>query len=217
MVKLSIISDYAEILRDRLVNQVGYPKSSIDNIQDDDGLILAYFRVCRRLVPNVPRAIFKAEGFVCPPDHVDTLAQIEKKIRNGESISPYLSRRLVDIGYNDLLLNDWGIQHLHLGKYVYSKGKHKGFIEGTKDLLYVYFDHQCAYFIKILGHNDFTAQTLLQTTHDNWPDVLASYYHNPHVTGDHLSDAEIRELRRKQINFCIALSDWTSYMSIGGE
>ena len=138
-VRINVFGDYAQILRKRLTDNIGYSKSSVDSIQDDDGIVLTYFRVLRRLVSNVPRAIFKAEGFVCPPEHVDALAQIERKIRNGESIVPYLSRRVLDVSYNDALLNDWGIQHLHLGTSMSNKPKHRGLlIEDTKELLYVY-------------------------------------------------------------------------------
>lgn len=215
MVEPDIIGDYVGILRDRLIYRIGYPKSTVDNICNHDELILTYFRVLRRFVSSIPRTIRKARDFVCPPEHLDALVQIENKIKIGNSINPYLSRKLIDLDYNDLLLNDWGIQHLHLGKTVYTKGNHKGFIEGTKELLYVYFDEECAYFIKILGHSDFTAQILLQTIHDNWPDVLASN-HNPHVSGDNLRDIEIKELRRKHANYCLALRDGTSYLPIGG-
>ena len=212
---LDIIGDYSQVLRDRLVNQTGLPRADVDRITDNDKLILAYFRTLRRFVAPLPRNIHKARDFVCPAEYHDALAKIERKIRRGESINPHLSRKLLEIDYNDLLLNDWGIQHLHLGTREYDTGKHKGFIQGTKELLYVYFDQECAYFIKILAHSDFTSQILLQAIHDNWPNVLASC-HNPHITGDHITDKQIRELRRKNVNFCVALSDGTSYVAVGG-
>ena len=214
-VNLDIIGDYSQILRDRLIFQVRFPKVDVDRIADNDKLLLAYFRTLRRFVAPVPRDIHKARDFVCPTEYHDALTKIECKIRRGDSINPHLSRKLLEIDYNDLLLNDWGIQHLHLGTREYNTGKHKGFIQGTRELLYVYFDQECAYFIKVLGHSDFTSQILLQTIHDNWPNVLASY-HNPHITGDHLTDKQIRELRRKNLNYCVALSDGTSYMAVGG-
>ena len=127
-VKVNIVGDYAQILRKRLLG-IGYSKSSVDNLRDEDSIILAYLRACRRLVSNVPRAIFKAKGFVCPPEHIDALAQIERKIRIGENIGPYLSRKPFNkIGYNDALLNDWGIQHLHLGTSVSTNPKHRGLL-----------------------------------------------------------------------------------------
>ena len=220
-VKTNILGDYAQILRKRLIDDVGYPESAVAIIPDDGSLILAYLRVYRRLVSNVPRAIFKAKGFACPPEHVDALAQIERKIRNGESINPYLSRKLINIGYNDPLLNDWGIQHLHLGERVSTEGKHRGFIKGTKELLYVYFDKQCAYFIKILGHgSDFADQILIQTIHDNWPEVLKPY-RDPNIISVYPrnpTSTERHKLRQANLNVgIVTVSDGTTYVMIGGS
>lgn len=220
-VELSIVSDYAQILRKRLTDRIGYPKSSVDRIQDDDSVILAYFRVLRRLVSNVPRAIFKARGFACPPEHVDALAQIESKIRKGDSITPYLSRQVLEISYNDALLNEWSIQHLHLGTSVSSDPKHRGLlIESTKKLLFVYFDEQCAYFIKVLGHgSDFADQILIQTIHDNWPEILEPY-RDPNVISVHPSDLTSTDryrLRKANLNVGgVTVSDGTTYVMIGG-
>ena len=200
-VKFDIVSDYAQFLRYVLVQEIGFSQAEVDELPDDETVILAYLRIHRRMVVHVPRVIHKAKDFVCPPRYVDELQEIERKIVAGESIHPYLSRKLMKPGFNDLLLNDWGIQHLHLGTDVISDGRNKGFIKGTKALLYVYFDTKCAYFIKILERHDFTAQVLLQTMHDNWPNVLSAY-HNSRIKGDKITDEQIKELRRKQIDFC---------------
>ena len=220
-VKLNIFGDYAQIVRKRLIDKIGYPESSVDSVQDDDGMILTYFRVLRRLVSNVPRTIHKAKDFMCPSEYSDALAQIESKIRRGENITPYLSRRVLDVSYNDPLLNDWGIQHLHLGTSVSTNPKHRGLlIEGTKKLLYVYFDKQCAYFIKILGHGtDFADQILIQTIHDNWPEVLEPY-RDPKIISIYPrnpTSTERHEIRQANLNVgLVTVSDGTTYVMIGG-
>ena len=220
-VKLNILSDYAQIVRKRLIDDIGYPESSVDSIQDDDSLILAYFRVLRRLVSNVPRTIHKAKDFMCPSEYSGALAQIESKIRKGQNITPYLSRRVLEVSYNDALLNEWSIQHLHLGTSVSRKPKHRGLlIEGTKKLLYVYFDKQCAYFIKILGHGtDFADQVLVQTIHDNWPEVLEPH-RNPNIISMYPrnpTSTERHELRQANLNVgAVTVSDGTTYVMIGG-
>ena len=216
-VKINIFGDYAQILRKRLTDNIGYPKSSVDSIQEDDGLVLTYFRVRRRLVSNVPRTIHKAKDFMCPSEYSDALTQIESRIRKGENITPYLSRKVLCVSYNDALLNEWGIQHLHLGTSVSTKPEHRGLlVESTKKLLYVHFDEQCAYFIKILGHgSDLADQILIQTIHDNWPEVLEPY-RDPNIISVHPSDLTSTDrYRLRKANLyagMVTVSDGTTYV-----
>ena len=202
--QLDILADYVQILRSRL-SRLGYCKSSLDSIEDHDGLILAYFRALRRFVSNVPRVIYKAKEFVCPPIYVDALSHIEGKIRKGENVSAYLSRKLPDISYNDPLLNSWGIQHLHLRT------------TGTNELLYAYFDKQSAYFIAILDHHSFSEQTLIQIIHENWPEVFARFRIAGTVYPRNLTSTERHQLRKANLeSSMITVSDGTSYGLMGG-
>ena len=170
-----------------------------------DSLILAYFRALRRFVSNEPRVIYKAKGFVCPPIFVDALSHIEGKITKGENLSAHLSRKLPDISYNDPLLNSWGIQHLHLQT------------TGTKQLLYVYFGKQSAYFIAILDHHSFSEQTLIQIIHDNWPEVLTRFRIAGTVYPRNFTSKERHQLRKANLEVSmVTVSDGTSYVLMGG-
>ena len=218
-VQCNIIGDYVQILRRRLIG-LGYTKCSIDSIKDNYNLVLAYFGALRRLVSKVPRKVFKATGFVYPPMYGSVLAEIERRIRRGENINPYLSRKLPDLRVNDDLLNDWGIQHLHLGKSVITtEGKNEGRIQGTRDLLYVYFTEQSAYFIVIGDHHTFAKQELLRILHDNWPELLKQY-EEPSIKSvipDDLTSEHRRALRKAGYNMAVdIMPDGTAYMMIGG-
>ena len=202
--QLDILGDYVQILRSHL-RRLGYSKSSIDSVEDHDSLILAYFRALRRFVSNEPRVIYKAKGFVCPPIFVDALSHIEGKITKGENLSAHLSRKLPDISYNDPLLNSWGIQHLHLQT------------TGTKQLLYVYFGKQSAYFIAILDHHSFSEQTLIQIIHDNWPEVLTRFRIAGTVYPRNFTSKERHQLRKANLEVSmVTVSDGTSYVLMGG-
>ena len=217
-VQFNIIGDYAQILRERLRIR-GYEECSIDTIEDDYDLVLAYFGALRRMVSMVKRTVFKANGFVCPPVYVSALAEIERKIASGANINPYLSRKLPDLGANDELLNDWGIQHLHLGSSVITKKKNRGFIEGTPKLLFVYFDEQSAYFIVVGDHDSFGDQELLQMLHDNWPEVLEKSK-NPNIKSvipDDLTSKQRDQMRRAGYNMgANVMRDGTAYVLVGG-
>ena len=217
-VQCNIIGDYVQILRRRL-GKLGYTECSIDSINDDYNLVLAYFGALRRLVSNVPRTVFKAKGLLCPPKYGSVLAEIERKIKSGENINPYLSRKLPDLRVNDDLLNDWRIQHLHLGSSVITtEGKNKGRIKGTKELLYVYFTEQSAYFIVIGDHHTFADQKLLHIVHENWPEVL-KHYEDPRIKSvipDDLTSEQRRQLREAGYNMGVdMMPDGTAYVMIG--
>ena len=218
-VQCNIIGDYVQILRRRLA-KLRYTECSIDSIKDDYNLVLAYFGALQRLVSNVPRTVFKAKGFVCPSKYGSVLAEIERRLKSGENINPYLSRKLPDLRVNDDLLNDWRIQHLHLGSSVITtEGKNKGRIKGTKELLYVYFTERSAYFIVIGDHHTFADDKLLHIVHDNWPEVLKQY-EDPRIKSvipDDLTSEQRRQQREAGYNMGVdMMPDGTAYVMIGG-
>ena len=174
-------------------------------------MLVAYLGVNRRLVAPQPRRVVKAENFFCPPEHVTALSQIEKKLRDGENIVQNLSTKIRNATYNDALLNDWGIHHLHLGTCT----PHGGFVERTRRLLYCRFTDTHAYLIAVLAHGKWTTIALLEALHANWPDRMEQFRAEG-VTGDQLTDVQIRELRRKNANYVLQMRDGTCYSPVGG-
>ena len=220
-VHVNIIDDYAQMLRKRLV-KLGYNEDSVNRIEDNYILILSYFGALRRLVSRVPRVVLKAKAFACPPKHHKALAEIERKIKSGENVNPYLSCKASQLRYSDDLLNDWKIQHLHLGKE-YAEGKLKGKIKRTTEVLYVFFTEDSAYFITIDNHDPdtFAKQELLHILHDNWPEVLKPYKDHgldirSVIPGD-LTNKHRFDLRKAGYNLGVdVMPDGTAYVLIGG-
>ena len=209
-IDIDLRRDLVTFFRTELV-RLGY---NVVDVTDDHELVCGYFGVCRRLIALEPRHILKSKNFSCIPEHRNALAEIEQLILDGGNLSPYLSRRIKKFNYNDLLLNDWGIHHLHLG----TEMDPDGFINRTdigRPLLYCRFEGDYAYFIDILPHGNWTSQKLITTMHDNWPELLSSFRING-VTKTRLSDEEIKELRKKKINYFIGMDDGTTYSSPGG-
>ena len=206
-VQIDLRADLIAFFRSELT-RIGYVGVSEHG---DSDLPRIYFDVCRRLVTPEPRKVHKAKDFSCPSEFRNTLATIERKIENGDDIHPHLSKKLRVLTYNDALLNDWGIQHLHLGARIESDG----FIERTGPLLYCKFEHDDAYLIDVLPHGSWTTQTLLTTVHENWPEVLQRFRLHG-VRGTRISDQELKELRRKNCNYCLEMADGTTYAPPGG-
>ena len=206
-VDIDLHRDLAGIFRAEL-DRLRY---DVRRISGDVALLRAYYGVCRRLVLPQSRRIIKSKGFSCNPKYHVGLAQIEQVVRDRGDLTPYLSKKIRDLKYNDDLLNDWGIHHLHLGTSM----EKDGFVSRTGPLLHCRFEDDIAYFIDVLPHGSWTLQRLVTIMHENWPDFL-SRFRIRGVTGDRLTDEEIKVLRDKRLNYFLKMNDGTVYGVMGG-
>jgi len=108
------------------------------------------------------------------------LEQIVANLESGQDITPFLSRGLKH-GYEspnsrkpshlggrrdlDLLLNDWGVHHLHLSTNLDSDN----FVKRTKHVLFAVFRPSDAYLIDIMEHGDWTRDHILKVMIKDWP------------------------------------------------
>lgn len=211
IIDIDLKHDFANFCRDLLVG-LGYKVEEVANIVDDGNAIRALLGVRRRLVPPQGRSIAKAKVFVCPPEHAQGLAEIERKIESGEDLAPHLSTRLLKLHYKDDLLNHWGVHHLHLGTSIEADG----FVQRTKHLLFCRFEDENVYFIGVLLHEGaWTLQRLVEEIHSNWPDTIRRHRFQG-VTADVLSDMQVKVLRSKNANHCVAVPDGVVYFPLGG-
>jgi hypothetical protein len=142
------------------------------------------------------------------------LDEIERKIRLGEDLIPHLSSKALK-KYDDALLNDWGIHHLHLSAVMGPKG----FVMRTGPALFAKFTDSTAYLIGIFDHGDpltYTRQSMLQILHQEFPESIARYKLRGALrTERRLSDEQIGNLRKKNYSYAVAVSDGTVYFSPG--
>lgn len=206
-IEIDLWQDLVTFFRGELV-RLGF---DVEDIADDTKLVRVYLGVCRRLVSLEPRQILKSSKFSCSPEHRKALTNIECIIKNGGDLTPYLSKKIRRLDYNDPMLNHWGIHHLHLDTSVESDG----FIKRTGALLYCRFEAKQAYFIDILPHGNWTQQQLIHTMHENWPEYMSQFRLNG-ITGTQLSEEEIKTFRKKNINYAIEMDDGTTYCLPGG-
>lgn len=206
-IDIDLPRDLGELFRDRLV-QLGYDATGLD---EPTKMIRTYLKVSRRLISVQPRKILKAKNFVCPPSHIQGLSKIESTIQSGGDLTPYLSEKIVHRDFQDQLLLHWGVYHLHLGTQMQSNG----FMGRTKHLLFCRFDHEHGYFIDVLPHGVWTKRSLVTIVHDNWPDSIEKFRLHG-VEGDSLGEKRIRNLRKRNMNFCIELKDGDVYAPLGG-
>lgn len=135
-VKIDLNKDFTNIIKNRILKMGVAPL-------DDKNCVYEYFNLQKRLVSQIPRRIEKSKEFSCPKEYEFALAEIENKIIKGDNLVPFMSDSILKTDFNDGLLNDWNIYHLHLTKQF----RTDGFAKRSNYELFVYFTEDTAYFI----------------------------------------------------------------------
>ena len=196
------------------VEKLGYEpknkKSSIDVLDQ-------FFNIIRNTIPPKPRNIKIAKKFSCPEVYFDGYNQLLLEIKQGVNLTPRSSRQQKNKhNYLDGALIDWNIHHLHLGKKTITTGKNKGLIEGYKDVIFSFIGEDCVYIIGIYDHDSWTKQSVLQTVHDNWPQLLEPFKINRAVDlATEVTDDDRKQLRKASINSPIKIGN-NVYFGPGG-
>jgi len=179
-----------------------------------------------------------ADTFTCPPENQQGLDDLRTKLERGEDVNPHLSaacRDADDPNFHDRLLNDWDIQHLHLGPT-----RSTSLVERSRNVLFARITPSTAYLIAILDHRhkDLPVGTfpvwfrtaVFETLHRNWPESIAHWREDGWgVEGAADSDADVLGFRGRQatkgknpkpatpnFTYLLKLSDASVYFPVGG-
>jgi hypothetical protein len=146
-------------------------------------LLALFFNWQGRLISSEPRKLMRSTQFdqnTVAAERSGAVLQIIDAIEQGNDLSRYLSRRvrsgfvlpdkpnkknLRRLQHLDMLLNEWGIHHLHLSTNV----EIDGFVERGGPLLFVMFRADRAYLLDIGTHETFEDDKLAQIAISNWP------------------------------------------------
>jgi hypothetical protein len=172
-------------------------------------LSLTFWNMVTRRVPRVPRAVSFANNFPTPAPEQAGLDALIEKFRAGEDVNPHLSRKRLDAGdanFHDGLLNDWGIQHFHLGP----NGAR------TNDCLFAVVRDDHVYGLAVLPHGAYGEVDLVQRIHDSWPQLLLGVKTTLLPTMTPPTAAEIKKARRAGLSPLVQVADGTVYAPIGG-
>jgi hypothetical protein len=188
-------------------------------VDETHWLCMSYLNAVRRRIRPLPRMVERAHTLSGNPlarQYASVIDEIEETSRLGGDLCPRLSTRVDDLQYDDALLNDWSIYHLHLGTLGAGPGARAG---RTGPLLFVFVRENRVYFLDVLmhgkNHRPWTRQGLIETIHSNWPDVIRRY----RVFGlppEHVSDDQIAALRANNVNKFATTKDSTVYAPFGG-
>lgn len=212
--KVNLIRDVAARCA-ALLDAAGYTNSPATN----EDVLRTYTSIRHRRIRPRPRAVHKAPYAV--PAHLAVgEQQLLEKVANGGDLWPHQSRKIGNIAAEDAMLNDYGIQHFHLGTT--PDPKHAGLIKGTKELLLAVVKNDDFYSLGIFDHSAWSKQALLDIVQVNWPHLIELFAvkDSPHMKVLGLrhsyTDAELAELRKNNINVLQQRPDGTVHMGMGG-
>lgn len=209
--KHDFINDWCAILKDVLIDHYNFSNTIVNKISNDE-LPFKLFYFEERMVKQKSRRLYTSSEFNCPVDMVNGWEFLKKKINDGSDLTPHLSKGIKDLDYKDKMLNEWGIYHFHLGTTMEGN-----FIKRTGPLLYAFITDQAIYAINIYRHNQWAEDTILQTIHDNWPDLISNYKVSDSIkTATTVTPSQRISLRKVNGNAFFTATDGTIYVPTGG-
>ncbi len=177
--------DIADDIRQFVLANLPLPKKKSERAKveamNPHDLLILYFNWRDRYVEPRPRIVHQsgalaANPLATNPNYKPALEQIIDKIKTGKDLTPHLSRG-IDNPYTstgpsykshlDLLLNDWGVHHLHLS----TVEEPDGFMKRTGPLLFAVFRPNDAYLVDIMKHGKWADDSVIRTIVQEWPDA----------------------------------------------
>lgn len=207
-IQIDLFKDVADQCRQELQG-AGYAPPS-----DDEDAVRAYLSVRHRRVEQRPRTVRKA-NYTVPAPLVTGEQQLLAKIAAGDDLRPNQSTRLADAAYDDAMLNDFGIQHFHLG--IGPHPNNPSFVARTGDLLFAVVRPDDFYSLGIYNHQDWAKLDPLDVMHNHWPEVFAtSTVANALDLAFTPAEEDVKELRKHNINAFTKRADGTIQAPPGG-
>jgi hypothetical protein len=207
--KIDLVRDYADRCRHKL-NEAGYSISSTDSRE----IIRNYLNIRHRRIRTMPR-LFHQVPYTVPAHLAGGHAALKATVENGGDLWPYQSRRITKSAVEDGMLNDFGIQHFHLGTT--PDPEHANLMSGTKELLFAVIRDGHFYAIGIYDHSNWSTQALLDVVHQTWLDLFETFsVQNVDQLSVTYSDQEIASMRQVGINSVTRRRDGTIHGSPGG-
>jgi hypothetical protein len=209
-VDVDFYDDWVELLR-RELRAAGYPAPSGEPAHD---VCFRYYNWKKRSISSGPRKVVEAKDFSAPADLKAGVDLVREKFEKGQDLRPHLSRRIADLNYDNALLDDWGIHHLHLGTTIDSFG----FVPRTGPDLFAKVEADQVYFLAVLGHGQWSNQLLVEILHSQFSDSIKQFRLPGFVVDVQIvpSDAEVRALRKGNVSTIIRTRDGALYAPLGG-
>lgn len=195
------------------------------NAMSSGELTIRFVNWLDRLIHPHPRQVFLSREITSNPrynKHIADVAMLMLMVERGDELTPHLSRsirhgyelpRLKGKNLNrrkdlDMMLNDWGVHHLHLSADV----EGDSFVRRNDILLFAIFTDTAAFFLDLCRHGEWTNQHIVEVAVRNWPDQELFYKLEGVVAGGGYTAEQHKTLRGAGITAMIQV-DGVAYMS----
>jgi len=181
---MTLAADLKESVRQWVLSNLPYDKTDnalvayLDGL-DAHGLLVRYHNWVSRFLEPRPRTVRKSQAFLANPITSllrSELVAIIDDIEHGRDLKKYLSRRievavaipgspLAERRDLDLMLNDWGVHHLHVS----TKMDPDGYVQRRDELLFAVFQPDTAFLVDIMNHKNWASEKVLEIVVAEWP------------------------------------------------
>lgn len=166
---VNFFADYAAVAARQLANWGHTPSAGASSRE----LVTLFINLGRRRIEPQPRRVVEADDLVVPPQVQTGYDLMKRTAESGGDLNLHLSKSVMnDADYDDAMLNDWGMHHLHLGSSIATSGPSGGLIGRTKELVFAVVRPDQIYVVGVGVHGDWTRKRLLEGIHRNWPELL---------------------------------------------
>lgn len=178
-------------------------------------LAIKYYNIRNRIPTQRKRMIRECNGISCPAHLQLGFEMLKQELKDGCCLIPRMSRATKDFDACDGMLNDWGIQHFHLG--VSPDVNHPDFVQGDNHIAYVYMTDDVAYIITIDVHGKWGEKALLEKLLMDFPNALDDWKTDAHELAFEADGKERESLRKAHVNSAVVLNGLAYMRPNGGE
>lgn len=183
--------------------------------------LLKYVSLCTKLITVKPRKVLISKELTAKlrknPDIEKHVNYMVEKIRKGEDINFYLTRRNFIPNKEDMLFSDWSIKHIHLSEREVHSFKEMKYNRSNM-LLFALFEFDSCYLIDVCTHNKkdlFFNINFLRIIVNNWPNKFFEKLNTTEVFDAIETSEEVDSYRKKNINCPVYKIDNISYIKKG--
>lgn len=157
---IDFLGDF-RVICEKALASLGVPVTASDDV------VYLYFANIRRRVESRPYRVIEAKELACPADLAVGYAELKAELTQGADVTARLSRTTSDAKFEDMMLNDWGVAHFHLGCR-----DAQGDVPRTKILLFALVRGDAIYCIGFFDHRSWAKSDIIETVQRNWPALI---------------------------------------------